>query len=219
MSTESKTNPESLSYRPLIISLAWDIVLNATIPVACYFLAKWFISPSELTALICATIFPLLKSIYGFSRRRELNPISGLVLLGIAASILAISLGGNPRILLIRESFFTGALGVACLVSLTFPRPIMFYFARYFMTGNDLQKRQAFNMRWNNSIFRRTHRFVTAVWGIVYVSEFAVRTALVYSVSVPVVLVISPFMNLVTIATIIWSFWYAKRVRQRVASQ
>ena len=35
MNIESKINPESILHRPLIISLAWDIALNATIPVAC----------------------------------------------------------------------------------------------------------------------------------------------------------------------------------------
>jgi hypothetical protein len=107
---------------PIVISLAWDMALNATIPLACYILAKRFVSSSELTALVFATAFPLLKSGYDLSRRRELDPVAALVLLGIATSILAIFVGGDPRVLLIRESFFTGAFGVACLISLVFPR-------------------------------------------------------------------------------------------------
>jgi hypothetical protein len=210
--------PEGASYRPLIISLAWDIILNATIPLACYFFAKWFISPSELTALIFATMFPVLKSAYDLISHHELNPVAVLVLLGIAISILVIFLGGDPRILLVKESFFTGAFGIGCLLSLTFPRPIMFYFARYFMAAHDPQKRKAFNARWQNPIIRRTHRLVTAVWGIVYVIEFAVRITLVYTLPSAVVLFLSPFTNFATIILIIWSFWYGKQVQERLAT-
>src|SRR5512136_1192516 len=88
------------AYKSLIISLVWDIALNATIPVVCYFLAKRFVSPSELTALIFATAFPLFKSAYDLIRSRELDPVAVLVLLGIVTSILALFMGGDPRILL-----------------------------------------------------------------------------------------------------------------------
>ncbi len=200
-------------YRSLIISLIWGIVLNATIPVVCYFFAKMFVSPSELIALIFATAFPLLKSVYELLWRHELDPVTVLILLGIAASILAIFLGGDPRMLLIRESFFTGAFGAVCLISLIFPRPIMFYFGRFFMAGNDIKKREVFNAGWKNPSVRRTHRLVTSVWGMVYVGEFLVRIILVYNLPAAVVLIISPFIiGLSTIFTIIWTFWYVKKI-------
>jgi hypothetical protein len=209
---------KNLVYWPLVLSLVWDIALNATIPVACYFLAKWFISPSEMTALIAATMFPILKSVYDLVGRRELDPVAVLVLLGIVTSILALFVGGDPRLLLIRESFFTGAFGVACLLSLAFPRPIMFFFGRYFMAGRDPQKRDAFNEKWRNPAVRRAHRLVTAVWGLVYVGEFAIRVVLVYTIPAPVVLVATPFLiGIGTISTIVWTFRYAYRVRDEVS--
>ena len=54
--------------RPIVVSLGWDIVLNATVPVACYFFAKRLVSPSELTALLFATAFPLLKGGYDLTQ-------------------------------------------------------------------------------------------------------------------------------------------------------
>lgn len=207
------------SSRSIVGPLAWDIALNAAIPVTCYWLAKRLVAPSELTALVIATAFPLLKSAYGLTRHREIDPVALLVLLGIATGILALAAGGDPRVLLIRESFFTGAFGITCLVSLMFPRPIMFYFARYFMAGNDPQKRTLMDARWQNPRVRRAHRLVTVVWGLVYTGEFIVRTILVYRVSAPVVLVVAPFLTgVATILTVIWTFWYAFRVRARIAS-
>jgi hypothetical protein len=187
--------------------LAWDIALNATIPVACYYLSKTFISPSELTALLIATVFPALTSVYDLTRHRGVKPVSVLVLLSILTSIIALSIAGDPRILLIRESLFTGAFGVACLASLLFPRPIMFYFGRYFMAGDDPEKRKVFDSRWQDARVRRGHRLITTVWGIVYIGEFIIRVILVYTLSAAVVLTVTPFLlGSECMITIVWTF-------------
>jgi hypothetical protein len=201
----------------MITSLLWDIVLNATIPAALFFFAKHFISPSEVNALLWATSFPLLTSAYDLRKRRQLDPVALLILLGLVASVIAALFGGDPRLLLIRESFFTGAFGLACLISPALPRPLMFYFGRYFMAGRDTQKRDLFNARWQDPAVRRAHRLVTVIWGLVYVGEFGLRIALAYNLPAPVVLAISPFSTgLVTVGTIVWTFWYAHGVRSRI---
>lgn len=185
---ESQSIAANKAYRPLVISLAWDIALNAAIPLACYIAAKKVVLASELTALMFATAFPVLKSAYDLVRHHEFDPVAALVFLGITTSILALLLGGDPHILLVRESLFTAAFGIACLMSLTFPRPIMFYFGRHFMAGKDPRKRKVFEARWQNPTARRAHRLVTTVWGLVYVAEFVVRVAMVYSMPTAVVL-------------------------------
>lgn len=204
-------------YRRLIYSLGWDIALNTTIPVACYYVSKIWISPSELIALIAATVFPTLKSVYGLLRHREINPVSVLVFLGIVTSILALFAGGDPRILLIRESLFTGVFGMMCLISLLFPKPLMFYFGRYFVAGRDSAKRKVFEDRYRNPAIRRGHRLITMVWGLVYVGEFGIRVIFVYMLPAPVVLAVTPFLlGIATILTVVWTFRYAYRLRDRV---
>jgi hypothetical protein len=203
--------------RPIVASLAWDIALNATIPAACYWFSKRFVSPSEMTALIVATGFPVFKSAYDVARHGEIDPVAVIVLLGIGTGILALSVGGDSRMLLIRESFFTGAFGIACLISLTFPRPIMFYFGRHFIAGKDPQKLATFDARWQDPRARRAHRLVTVVWGLVYVGEFIARVLLVYRAPASVVLVVSPFLTgVATILVVMWTFWYAFRVRSQI---
>ncbi len=215
---ENQNSSPNKTYRPLVISLAWDIALNATIPLAFYLAAKKLLLASELTALLLATAFPVLKSAYDLIHHREFDPVAALVFLGIMTSILALLLGGDPHILLIRESLFTAAFGIACLISLTFPRPIMFYFGRHFMAGKDRQRRNIFEARWQNPTARRAHRLVTTVWGLVYVAEFVVRVALVYRMPPAVVLGVSPFLTgFATIAVIVWTFWYAHKVRERIS--
>lgn len=210
--------PVSGSHRPLVVTLARDIVLNTTVPVASYYFAKAFVSPSELTALTIATAFPVLKSVHDVIRSRTLDPVAMIVLLGIVASIVALSFGGSPQLLLIRESFFTGAFGVACLLSLLpiFPRPIMFYFGRFFMTGNDPGRRKVYEQRWHLPDIRRGHQLVTAIWGFVYLGEFVLRAAIVYTLPAPVVLAVSPFMiGIATILAVIWTFRYSSALRKK----
>jgi hypothetical protein len=203
--------------RPSILPIVWDIGLNVAIPTACYHLSKDYVSPSELTALLLASIYPTLKSIYDVLRRRELDPVSGVVLLGIGSGIAALLFSGSYRILLLRESLFTFVFGLACLGSLLLPsRPLMFYFGRIFATGNDPVRRAEFDASWQYPEARRSHRVVTLVWGLLFIAEFAVRALLIYTVSPATVLAVSPVvLGTATILTIIWTFRYGARARRR----
>lgn len=195
-----------------------DIALNATVPLGLYLLAKRFISPSELTALFIATSFPVAKSVFDLVHRKQLDPVAVLVLLGIMSSIIAITFGGSPRLLLIRESFFTATLGIACFVSLlpVFPRPMMFYFGRYFAAQNDPARRAHFDGLWQIPQVRAVHRRITLVWGVVFLTEFGVRVALVYSLSPALVLFLSPIIQgLLIVATVVWTFRYVAKARKR----
>ena len=211
MDNAAKPNDSS---PPLVRGILLDIALNAIIPLLLYRLSKHYISPSELTALSISAVFPLLKSLFDLLRKRELDPISVIVLLGIVASGVALLFGGSPKILLVRESLFTGVFGLACFVSLLLPRPMMFYFGRHFVAGSDPQRRARFEAGWALPHVRFANRLITMVWGAVYVTELVVRVILIYSISTQMVLVISPILiGGSTILTLIWTFRYARRVR------
>jgi len=104
--------------RPPLAGIIWGVVLNAVAPVVFYKLSKHYYSASEFTALVIAATFPLGKSAFELLIHRSFDPISIVVLLGITTDAVAILFGGSPRLLLIRESLFTGAFGVACFFSL-----------------------------------------------------------------------------------------------------
>ncbi len=163
-----------------------------------------------------ATTFPLGKSVFDVARRRTLDPISVIVLLGICVSAIAILVGGSPRLLLLRESLFTAMFGLACFGSLLLPRPMMFYFGRHFMVWGDPVRRVRYEASWALAEVRFASRLVTVVWGTVYLGEFAMRVALIFLVPVAWVLVISPvLLGSLTLITIVWTFRYAKRARER----
>lgn len=210
--SSAPTDPVRAGFRGFLL----DIALNAMIPLILYRLSKRYFSPSEFTALAVATTFPFGKSIFDVAKRRRLDPISVLVLLGIGASAVALLAGGSPRLLLMRESLFTGVFGLACVGSLLLPRPMMFYFGRHFIGGGDATRRRRFEASWALPEVRFTSRLITVVWGIVYVGEFGMRVALILLVPVAWVLVISPvLLGSLTLVTILWTFRYAKRARER----
>jgi hypothetical protein len=206
--------------RPPLSGIVWGIVLNAIIPVVLYKLSRRYVSPSEFTALVIASTFPLGKSIFDLARRGQIDPVSIVVLLGIAADGVALLFGGSPLVLLIRESLFTGVFGFACFVSLLLPRPMMFYFARHFMAGADLQRQARFNAAWQLREVRFSHRLITSIWGCVFVGELILRIFLIYHLSAAAVLIISPVLiGVLTIVTMIWAFSYGHRVRLRALAQ
>ena len=202
--------------RPPVGNIVWGIVLNAVFPVVLYKLSRRYLSLSEFTALVVAALFPLGKNVFDLVSRRQLDPIGIVVLLGLIADGIALLFGGSPRLLLVRESMFTGAFGLACFFSLLLPRPMMFYFSRYFIAGSAPDRQARFNSSWQLPEVRYCHRLITTVWGVVFVGELIIRIVLIYQLSAALVLVISPIlMGVLTIITMIWAFSYGHRVRLR----
>jgi hypothetical protein len=203
--------------RKLLRGVIWSMALNTLVPVLLYEFSKHYVSPSEYTALVFATLFPVADSVWGLTRHRQLDPIAAMVIVGIVVDALAISLGGSPKLLLIRESFATGAFGLACFVSLALPRPLMFYFGRHFMAGSDPARRQRFDASWSLPEVRRGNRLITTLWGVVFVGELVLRVVLVFTLPAAVVLVVSPLvLGVLTVLAIVWSLAYAARMRRRV---
>jgi hypothetical protein len=107
-------------------------------------------------------LIPAPGNVYSLIRRRKLDPLGILVMVGVFASVLGVLLGGSTQLLLIRESFVTGALGVACFISLLLPRPLMFYIGRQMMAGDNPEKLAQFNAQWQIPYGRFVHRMITA---------------------------------------------------------
>ncbi len=195
-----------------------SLVINAAIPVVLYLLSKRYVSSSDLIALSIAAAVPVIDSIIEVVRHRRLDIIGVLALLGIVVSIVGVLLGGGPKLLLIRESFLTGALGIACFVSLLLPRPLMFYFGRQFMAGNDPVRLAEFNTQWQYPYARFVHYVITIGWGVAFVGEFILRVALVYTLPAVVVLAVSPvILGTLTTAAIFLTFAYVRYAKQRGA--
>ncbi|MGH8318581.1 MAG: VC0807 family protein [Steroidobacteraceae bacterium] len=213
--------PSGRRQRPNVLPMILEIAIDAGVPTGCYWLSMTYLSHSEVVALIVASIFPVLKSSYGLLRKRALDPVSIAILFGLAFGVAMLFAGGGPKLLLVRESLFTGAFGLLCLVSLLFRsrRPLMFFFGRFFAAGSDPGKRAWYDQLWQYPGFRRVQRVITLVWGLVFVGEFTLRVVLIYTVSPATVLAVSPVaLGTASLLTMLWTFSYAARSRNAHAA-
>ncbi|MGH2516367.1 MAG: VC0807 family protein [Ktedonobacterales bacterium] len=196
-----------------------SILLNAVAP---YILFQYLTaSPrnvSVVAALSATAIFPIIGIAFSLVRTRHLDALGAISLVFIVIGLLTNLIFQDPKVFLIKESFITGALGLACLLSLVVtPRPAMFYLGRYFASGGDRERMLAFNNLWQYPSFRTTQRIITGVWGVTYLAEALIRVALVAIVGtgpkgVSTILAVSPILlGVVTIGTVGWTMWYVRR--------
>src|SRR5213080_1270635 len=117
-STDTVSSPPGKFSR--LLSTLMMLIMNVFIPYACYALLKDY-HASDVIALSVAAVVPTIATLVGVLRSRHFNVISLFVLGGLVLGIIMTFLGGDTHLLLIRESFFTGVLGITCFVSLLFP--------------------------------------------------------------------------------------------------
>lgn len=198
--------------RGLIIS----VVINGAFPFLIYWVLTNYTSVSQFVALVASGVPSLIHSLVGLIRQKRIDFLAGIVLIGIAVSLIITLLGGDPKIYLIRESFFTIAFGLAFLISLVLRRPMMFSIARHFASGNDPANIARFNLLWQDRRIRHAMRVMSAVWGAGLLLEAAIRISLVMTLSVQQFLAISPFVTYgLIVLLVIWTFRYGQRGRQR----
>jgi uncharacterized membrane protein (DUF485 family) len=102
------------------------------------------------------------------------------------------------------------------LVSLLFPKPLAFYFARYFSTDNHPENIPWFDSLWHFREFRHTMYVITVVWGIGFLFEAAFRTFLVIVLTTEQFVIVSPFVLYGLIVILfVWMFLYSSQGRKK----
>ncbi len=196
------------------------LVLDVVCPYLTYqYLQHYHAGVPQALALVLSGVFPALANLISIARSRSLDIIGVMVLLGIIVGAVSVVVGGNPRLVLLRESFVTGALAIVCLVSLfAVPRPLLFYIGRDFSTGHDPVRIAEFNARWHLPGAPRVFRMMTAVWGVGWIVEVALKVLIVFSLSIPQALVFGPIESAaITVLLILWTIRYARAMQRRRA--
>jgi len=201
---------------PSVWSAVPTLIVDGLFPFLTYELLRRYMGVSEVMALGIGAIFPAAKGLIDLTRRKHVDIIGAIVLVGIAVSIVSLLVSASPRLFLIRESFVTGAVGLLALTSFLWKRPMLFYVGRQFSTGNDPAAVAHFNRLWERAEARRVFRLLTAVWAFGWLGEFGLRIVMVLTLSVPQVLLLSPFVfNGITFALIAWTLAYVRRQQRR----
>ena len=195
-----------------------SIVVGGVAPYVAYVLLHPYLA--EVPALLIGGLFPAAVEVVSFLRHRRLDSVSTLNLAALGVSVLLAATGGSARLLLVKESLVTGAIGSWFLVSAFLPRPAHFYLSRQFVTGNLPERVARYNAAWIAVPYMHTVlRTTTTVWGIVFVVEMVVRIILVFRLSTPQMLVAGPVIFYgMTLAVIAWTVVYARGARPRIVA-
>jgi intracellular septation protein A len=176
-------------------SITMIVVFDVAAPLVAYNVLR-SAGMTAVTALLLSGVFPALGVAIGAIRHRRLDVVGVLVLAGIAVGTILGLVSHSARLLLVEGSVPTAIFGVACLGSLWARHPLMFSFAREF-TGPDTAKGQDMTRLWQYEGYRRVFRVITAVWGIAFLLEAALRVVIVYNTSTGTALALSkvtPFL-------------------------
>lgn len=173
---------------------------------------------SEVTCLLAGGALPMLWEVVSFARHRRLDPVSTLNLLALGVSIVLAFSGGSARVLLVKESFVTGAIGAGFLLSLLARRPAHYYLARQFITGNVPGAVERWELSWQRSPkMRGVLRTTSAVWGALMVLELLIRLALVFNLTTEEMLVVGPLVFYGTTGIVIaWTVTYTRRSKAQI---
>lgn len=196
-----------------------ELAVNFLLP----WLAYRFALPhlGETGALIASAVPPIVWSLIELVRFRRVDALSVMVVAGIVLSVAAMALGGSPRMLLLRESLVSGAVGVVFLLSLPMRRPLIFYLARATVAREMEGGAERFETLWRERpALVRAMRFMTLVWGVGLTGETALRAWMALTWPIERFLVISPFIGYGIYGGLaLWTMWYRKAMRSRAEAR
>ncbi|ANB72300.1 hypothetical protein AYM40_07950 [Paraburkholderia phytofirmans OLGA172] len=196
--------------------LVLELAVNFLLPWLAYRLALPHLG--ETGALIASAVPPIAWSLIELVRFRRVDALSVMVVAGIVLSVAAMALGGSPRMLLLRESLVSGAVGVVFLLSLPMRRPLIFYLARATVAREMEGGAARFETLWRERpALVSAMRFITLVWGVGLTGETALRAWMALTWPIERFLVVSPFIGYgIYGALALWTLWYRKTMRSRV---
>jgi hypothetical protein len=215
---ESRAKMVHSTERPQRFAVSRNVLWSAVFDGLGPYLVYRLVSPhtSLLVALAWTMLPPGVSNLVTLARRRRPDIIGLIVIAGIAVGLLLFLLGGSARLLLIRESFITGAIGLLFLLSLFFRRPLSYYISRQFVTGDDPARATRWNSQYEVSRYKFGMPRITAVWGAVLLGEAGLRTVLAFSLPISLFLALHNFIFIaVYAATMAWCYSYGWRTYKR----
>ena len=195
-------------------SVTMIVIFDIAAPLAAYNLLR-SAGLTAVTALLLSGVFPALGVAIGVIRHRRLDVVGAVVLAGIIVGSVLGLVTHSARLVLVEGSVPTAVFGVACLGSLWARRPLMLSFALEF-TGPDTAKGQEMTRLWQYEGYRRVFRVITAVWGVAFLIEAALRVVIIYNTSAGTALAMSKVTPFVFAAVMsAWTIAYGTRQRKK----
>ncbi|CAG8451489.1 224_t:CDS:2 [Dentiscutata erythropus] len=131
----SKIESTQKNKKAMMLQLLLMLFVDIGLPLILYFVLSKYLP--TIWALVISGVPPTISVIIGFIFRRQVNLIGLLVVIGFIVGIILSVIEGDPRIFLLRDSFFTGVFGLSFIITLipikigSFEmRPLIYYNAK-----------------------------------------------------------------------------------------
>lgn len=209
------TNEKPVAASKIFLPYFFDIVA----PFLGYLIVHWF-GARVVWALTAGGLIAGASTAVNTVRRKGLDRVGALVILEIAASIVMLLLLKDPRLLLVRPSFYTGIAAAYLIFTVFVGRPISFDGSKPMATQGDPVKLAALEKVWEQSAaFRLTHKIVTASFGVALAVDSVLRVVIVYRFPVERSVWLSNVPHLTAMILIIVTSALAGRRFKRIAEQ
>jgi hypothetical protein len=173
----------------------WLLVVDVAIPLALYYGLK-ALGVSDLIALLAGVVPGLVSSGVSLVRERRTDLVGMAVVVSMVASTVVAVIGGDARLLLVRNAWVSLPFAGITLWSLRHPQPLTYIVTRaMFARRADLM-----DELWEtNARFRHAWKWITVFWGFASIVDAIVRVILSYTLPISVVPATDPVITVLTI--------------------
>ena len=193
--------------------LARQLILEMALPLAGYYGlraagASTWLSVAAGSAIAAPWI------VYSAIRNRRFDVTAAFSLSLVVASGVMSLVTGDPRLLLVRDSWLGALFGTWILATLMTQRPFLMVTSRAIVVAKVGEAgATAWEGRWDREPdFRRHVRILSAIWGVVLLADAGVRIVLAYSLPVDAVPGVSTIQWLVVLGCLLgFHTWYVTR--------
>ncbi|MFG2181780.1 VC0807 family protein [Streptomyces abikoensis] len=181
--------------------LVLQLVFELALPLGGYYGLR-AAGVSQWAALTIGSLLALPWLVHGMVKRRRVEVMAVFTLTLMVVGALMSMVTGDPRTLLVRDSWIAALAGFWVLGTLLTRRPFMMTFAQAIVVAKIGEAGwREWEARWETEApFRRAIRVLTAVWGTVLTLDAGVRVVLACTAPVDLVPTLSTAQWLVVLA-------------------
>ncbi|KAI8644703.1 hypothetical protein BD408DRAFT_412769 [Parasitella parasitica] len=210
--------------------VAYIVVMNAAIPIALYYILKEHLP--AVWALVLSSTPTIISVIVQAIFMKRIDSIGVAVIFGFVLSVVLAVLNGDPKMLLLRESFVTAGVGVVCAITLIpfryksfVLKPVLYYLASDLIPLKPVQFQDAtqppqkrMDFYWHHSAFCRFHfRLLTAIDVVILELEFGLKLFYILRFDIDTVVVLSnSTLSVIGIIVSLSTIGYIMQIRKRL---
>lgn len=171
------------------------LLLDLAAPLAVFYALRAAGAP-DVVALVAGAVPPAVSAVLTAVRERRVEAVALLVLVTMVLGLVASSITGDPRELLVRNAWLSLPFGLWLLVSLRRARPFCFEATRMLLP----HRAGVLDELWSrDAAFRRAWRSITVVWAAAMLTDTALRVLMASTLPVPVVPALDTALTVVTL--------------------